>query len=414
MQCYEKNSEFATCHLECDPVEPDDDGDTWTCKELGPRTARPESNGTTSCAAAGNDCSISSCCEDPGFMCYTKNKYFSSCKTTCEKGERDTPKDDPWECEELGERAPWPPEMLLCQWPADNCIISKCCNMPETTCYKQDEYFASCKDADSWDPEGEGPLGNADWDGEELGGFNESIDEPVWASEGETAGSSLYCCVVVTPGYVAEEELVNQQEANGVGAFACDASAKLYGQAVEKGEWQSVQNTAVFMDIWNQVVSEGTYQSYDWTVKIDPDAVFFPQRLKWKIEALNAPKDFPLYLKNCGFKFGFMGSLEIFSRAAIDVYHENQGDCLVNIGTDGGEDFYMKTCMDAIGVGHMVDTSLLRDRYDFVMFPADFTPVGLDDCSNGGGVAYHPHKTWDNWQECKSMSEAAEASAGRL
>ncbi|CAK0875755.1 unnamed protein product, partial [Prorocentrum cordatum] len=108
--------------------------------------------------------------------------------------------------------------------------------------------------------------------------------------------------------------------------------------------------------------------------------------------------------------FGFMGSLEIFSRAAIDVYNQHQGDCLVNIGTDGGEDFYMKTCMDAIGVGHMEDLSLLRDRYDFVAFPGDFSPVALDDCSDGGSVAYHPHKTWDNWQECKSMSEAAEGS----
>jgi hypothetical protein len=411
MQCYMKSPKYATCHASCDPNEPDEeDGKKWSCKKLGERTPREHGN-FDSCPVAGDNCADQQCCRDPGFKCYKKDKYFSSCKTTCEAGKEDSPGDGAWECQELGERTPWPPEMQRCQWPADNCIISKCCKMPETTCFKQDEYFASCKaflDKEKWD---------ADWDGEELGGVNTSIDNPVSAAaEGEAAGDSLYCIVVVTPGYTAEEDLVAQQEAAGVHVWACDGSDKLQGQMVGKGDWQSVQNTAVFVDIWNQVHDKGTYQSFDWTVKVDPDAVFFPDRLKGKIQAIQAPRDFPLYLKNCGFKLGFMGSLEIFSKAAIDLYSENQGDCLVNIGTDGGEDFYMKTCLDAIGAGHMEDTTLLRDRYDFESFPGDFNAAGLDDCSDGGAVAYHPHKTWDKWQECKSMSEGAGSSwqDGRL
>lgn len=88
-----------------------------------------------------------------------------------------------------------------------------------------------------------------------------------------------------------------------------------------------------------------------------------PDRLKLHISQMNPPKEKPIYFKNCDFKFGFMGSLEILSEKALEMFFESGDQCTDKIGHDGGEDFYMMTCMDALGVYSMQDVELLSDKY---------------------------------------------------
>jgi hypothetical protein len=249
------------------------------------------------------------------------------------------------------------------------------------------------------------------WDCTEIGGPNTTyaLVAPV-PDPNPAMGTSLFCVTVVLP-HSSEEELKANQEGQQLGIFSpdCDGHHVLTGELVSKGEWQSAANTGVFIRIWKQVKADGQYQDHDWTVKVDLDAVFFPDRLKLHLEKLRAPIGSSVYLKNCGFKFGFMGSLEVLTKGAVNMYLDQIEDCSEHIGHDGGEDYYLMTCLDAIGVGHMVDMSLLRDRYDFGAFPGGFSSDSTEDCSDGWSVAFHPHKHWSNWQACYSIANSAQA-----
>merc|ERR1712194_954206 len=46
------------------------------------------------------------------------------------------------------------------------------------------------------------------------------------------------------------------------------------------GEFDTALNTDIFFEVWKKVVTGSNYANYDWTVKADPDAVFFPGHLK--------------------------------------------------------------------------------------------------------------------------------------
>merc|ERR1712032_282692 len=123
-----------------------------------------------------------------------------------------------------------------------------------------------------------------------------------------------------------------------LGIFKCDANAVLMGAAAPAaGEWQSVKNTDVFIGIWDQLKRDDRWKSHDWTVKLDPDAVFFADRLKSHLEKLGVPKGEPIYIKNTNFKFGFMGALEIYSMAAMELFFKDGWECKENIGHNGGE-----------------------------------------------------------------------------
>merc|ERR1712110_582673 len=45
------------------------------------------------------------------------------------------------------------------------------------------------------------------------------------------------------------------------------------------GPWHSALNTEIFVRLWDKVLQDPRAWSNDWTVKVDPDAVFFPDRL---------------------------------------------------------------------------------------------------------------------------------------
>lgn len=205
-----------------------------------------------------------------------------------------------------------------------------------------------------------------------------------------------------------EHALVGQMQQNKMSVFACDAFEVLEGgvapRAQENENWKSVANTDIFIQIWDQIKANGKFWHYDWTVKVDPDAVFFPERLKMHLGKLKPPKDAAVYIKNCDFKFGFMGSLEIFSMKAMERFHDKGEQCKAKIGHEGGEDFYMMTCMDALGVNTMKDSTVLNDKY------TSTAHLVLDDtspCNDGWTASFHPYRTTAVWMACHSAAAAA-------
>lgn len=117
---------------------------------------------------------------------------------------------------------------------------------------------------------------------------------------------SLYCTALMMPmGY--EPGLLLAQKKKNVGIFQCDEWAVYsnqsemmdgsafpfpvhrvqgpQGQNVSLfvplgGKWHTALNRDVFNQFWLEMLKVGRYRFHDWIIKVDPDSVFFPNRLK--------------------------------------------------------------------------------------------------------------------------------------
>jgi len=125
-KCYRKNPYWASCKMSCDPHAVDSyDGSKWDCSILKP-LSNPLLKCTTSCQSKGGDkkscirgclhdshgegtcekdgatdCSTSKCCQNDAQRCFTKNPYYSACKSSCKKGSHDSYDKEPWDCKQL-------------------------------------------------------------------------------------------------------------------------------------------------------------------------------------------------------------------------------------------------------------------------------------------------------------------------
>ncbi|CAK0825448.1 unnamed protein product [Prorocentrum cordatum] len=132
-------------------------------------------------------------------------------------------------------------------------------------------------------------------------------------------GRSLYCFALSMPSG-PELELLQWQFEHQASLFLCDEYAvysnvsmnivpglltKLVSsdlQCEKGGEFGTALNLDIFVAVWTSVVNDGRFKFHDWTVKVDPDAVFFAARLRViaekYVQDLKA-KPRGLYLNNC-------------------------------------------------------------------------------------------------------------------
>lgn len=207
-------------------------------------------------------------------------------------------------------------------------------------------------------------------------------------------GTSLFCFMAVLPGS-HEEGLKQEAERRGGSIFACDAHAvyaSSHAQMVHQGTWNSFANTDSFVQVWRNVFNDNTYSQHDWTVKVDPDTVFFPERLRDHLRNLHAPADKAVYIKNCNVNFGFLGAIEVVSRPAVQILSSEIEGCRSADPGLNGEDGFIKSCMDAHGIQAMSDESILR------------TPNEAGPCVDGSRVAFHPHKDPGSWGACSDQA----------
>jgi len=145
------------------------------------------------------------------------------------------------------------------------------------------------------------PLDNSTW----------AAHKATWKRDGYRVANcedrtwpSLYCFALMMPsGY--EPQLLGAQVAKGIGIFSCDsytvfsnvaialgkwgdgAGPNVVSELIEGslhveygGKWHTALNTGVFIRVWQAVVKLAIFERHDWTAKADPDAVFFPDRLR--------------------------------------------------------------------------------------------------------------------------------------
>jgi len=162
-----------------------------------------------------------------------------------------------------------------------------------------------------------------------------------------------------------------------------------------------------FMQAWDKVIKEGRFRRHDWVVKVDPDAVFFPERLRYRLREDELSPVGNFYILNCDMWGKRMfGALEVYSRGAIEAYAMANQVCKQLKWKGWGEDYYMQQCMEALNVSHAEDYKLLSD------FGGHCTHTPPAGCAQGGQAAFHPMKTPGPFAAC--LRQAASWDAANL
>lgn len=163
-------------------------------------------------------------------------------------------------------------------------------------------------------------------------------------------------------------------------------------------EQEALSNAHVFVKFWDQVISDGDFRYYDWTVKVDPDAVFLPDRLRKFVRA-DYHKEGPLgngiLFNNC--KSGMLGSLEVMSSRALQVYAAGHGHC----ETLPEEDVYLQKCMAKLGVTEVDNFDLLADK---ACYKGEWHQSPDWNKCTGSNAAFHPFKSSEAYTLCLQVA----------
>jgi hypothetical protein len=231
-------------------------------------------------------------------------------------------------------------------------------------------------------------------------------------------GQSLFCYSLMLPwGY--ESTLLAFQYSKGASIFGCDEygvysnrrmviTPGLNTSVVQHslkcefgGEFGTALNTEIFLAVWAKVIADGRYAFHDWTAKVDPDAVFFPLRLRSLVQSHQANSYGGVYLNNC--RLGMHGPLEVFSTAAVRLMGGGLQQCKQYFDQvcDGpcqwGEDMFVDQCFQKV-------LHVVRDNeYNLLMEDHCDPPAGWQSCQGPGSVsvaAFHPFKSVATYQQC--------------
>lgn len=220
---------------------------------------------------------------------------------------------------------------------------------------------------------------------------------------------TLFCFSLMLPwGY--EPHLLKMQLLRGRSIFACDATEVYSSEEMDLGGlvtvdlgidlhchkggvFHTVMNTPIFLHVWKRLIIAGRFRQYEWTVKADPDAVFFPQRLRHILEGTDQAKATVgkgIFLNNCG--FGLHGPLEVVSNRALEAYGEGHSGCK----RPPQEDVYLQQCLIQLGVTQVNHFNLLAE--DHCAFKE------WEECKSGH-VAFHPFKKVEEYERCLDVVE---------
>jgi len=421
MQCYAKQKGWATCRPSCtpgrDPI--DANSEPWSCEKLGMRTPgkiqehnlevmKPAPWVATTCAKDGENCHKHQCCRTPGMQCYTKAGNWSICKATCSPGAPE-PTDinpDPWSCRKLGGRTPGklpkpPRHLALPKWLNTHCAAVnkdchevRCCRDKGMQCYEKNQHWGLCQATCT---PGVDPTDSAggEWTCRELG-----VRTPKpWASP------TLFCFTVLRDsGY--EPDLMRVQFKNGAGIFACEdfvlmcAGNLKFNSTVDVLTFPPANigvssdgtagNTELFLHAWDRLKADGRLTKYDWTVKVDPDAVLLPDRLR---DHLRPHTNANVFIVNCDkpdIVPMMFGALEAFSKQAMATFFSGMQRCTQDLSwQQWGEDKFMGNCLSHLGVSAVNDFTIYTDGVCKGM-----------NCADKVAAAFHPVKKLSDWLFC--------------
>jgi hypothetical protein len=216
-----------------------------------------------------------------------------------------------------------------------------------------------------------------------------------------------------------ELSLIRSQLAQGAGIFKCNAYSVISNKPIELspgpptriladaipgslhcnfgGEYNTALNSEIFYRVWQRIFEDRCYLIHDWTVKVDADAVFLPERLREDVAQRDAND--VVYLNNCD--EGLHGPIEVLSRAGMKKFGRGMQHChdkLEHEWMSYGEDVWLRRCLGLLGVNRVDDyPHMLREKacqpYQYPM-----------PCSNGA-IAFHPLKTPQEYFQCLQQAK---------
>jgi len=172
------------------------------------------------------------------------------------------------------------------------------------------------------------------------------------------------------------------------------------------GEFGTCLNTPVFMKVWDRILEDNRPRLHDWTVKVDPDAVFFPARLRGVLLSHHETPQ-GIYLNNC--QFGLHGPLEVFSRNAVSAWSYGRNACVKHFrmvcsgdfSCQWGEDMFIDQCLwKVLKIKRAFESALLVEDHCK-------PPAGWQDCQDPGKVSFHPFKDRGEYRECMNNAEVS-------
>jgi len=151
-------------------------------------------------------------------------------------------------------------------------------------------------------------------------------------------------------------------------------------------------NAGVFRKAWNAIRNSNRLYVHDWVVKVDPDTVWFAERLRvhlWeRMPSHGNGCCQNIFVTNCQHWNTMQGPMEVISRSGVLKMLAQQQQCGNVYGQ--AEDQYIVNCLQHLGViGHMEPT-LLNDGY------CD----GNRNCHEWWRVAFHPFKSVGAFHSC--------------
>mmetsp|Transcript_27375 Transcript_27375/g.78877 ORF Transcript_27375/g.78877 Transcript_27375/m.78877 type:complete len:372 (+) Transcript_27375:79-1194(+) len=221
--------------------------------------------------------------------------------------------------------------------------------------------------------------------------------------------NSLFCFALMLP-FGTEQDLIRWQLAHHKGLFACeewavysnktfklskDVSTRVVHTSLDcpiGGQWNTRLNTPIFMKLWQQVFKDNQFRRAAWAVKVDPDTVFFADRIRGIVSTPahdKAQEGAGMFSDNCQYTHSMHGPVELLSRRAVEVYGtKGERECDASILQ---EDYYMRSCLARrLWATHVDDFDLLAEQGCF---------WDWQSCTNGR-AAFHPFKTVDAYSKC--------------
>jgi len=313
----------------------------------------------------------------------------------------------------------------MCASTREDCFSSGCCDVVGYTCYTTKPGQARC-------------MKNCTPSTFQSCTQPQPIMNPILQDAVEV-GQSMYCFSVYTQDTGStkqshELEILQHQFSQTLGIFQCEQSDVFSDVDVEvgpgmhttvvtdvEGDWHFAKrkvsgtwvNTGMFSQIWKKMGEMGKYQSADWVMKVDADAIFVPSRMRTWLFANRLVPPAGIYLENCKYvDYGYFGNLEVYSKQAFTTLIQNIDVCKSSInwklgvknGKYGpmGEDLFAQTCLDSKGIRRKEAFDITTDG----ACPAD-RPEGekknkkwKPNCASTSTPAMHPFKKTQEWIEC--------------
>lgn len=210
-----------------------------------------------------------------------------------------------------------------------------------------------------------------------------------------SAGASLFCFMGVLPDS-GEVGLMEAAQSRGGSIFACENS-KVYWTEIagtyDTPDGSFSANAGVFVKLWQEVFDDEIYKFHDWTVKVDPDTVWVPSRLRERLWGMGVHIDDVLYVKNTWKFNGFLGPIEIMNQLAV-IRLSEAAVAQCTYSDSSGEDGWLNDCMENfLGIGFRQDGNILN------------SDSNLDVCGDSSYVAFHYYKDPGSWNECLNRAE---------